>query len=379
MRAVAWTAYGPPSTLELVRVPRPAVRDHDVLIEVRAATVSAGDTEVRQLRLPRLIAIAFRIYVGVWRPRRITVLGQEVSGVIAAVGSRVTKWRVGDEVVAALGLAMGGYAEYVRLDENAIIVAKPTGVTHEAAAVLAVGGVEALQFLRQAQLEPGQSVLINGAAGSIGTIAVQLAELAGAHVTAIDVSSKHDVLRSIGAHEVLEPGDTTLDTWTTPFDALFDVVGAMPVAHALRVVKRGGTLLVASPRSRHSRCGRRRARFAGVSLITQPRGSATKDLAWLSDRVAVGALVPVVGHTYPLERAAEAHLFVESGMKRGGVVLALGDDAGPTTVPVEVGDPPERFHVNPCGRSPGRVAPPLERPSRSTSAMTRLSATPPAA
>ena len=322
MQAVVWTAYGPAGTLEVREVPKPSLRERDVLIEVGAATVSAADTEVRQLRLPGLIRFAFRLYAGILRPRRVTILGQDVAGIVVRTGPLVSRWRVGDEVIAATGIRMGGHAEYVRLDERGVMAAKPQNVSFEAAATLAVGGVEALQFIRQAAIQPGWSVLVNGAGGSIGTVAVQLAAAAGAAVTAVDRPEKHDLLRSIGARHVMDHASNVMDPARHRFDVIFDVIGSLPVSRCIEALQPGGALLVSYPQRQHGRRGRGLAERHGVSLVTSPAGDAAKDLAALCERVAEGEIVPVVDRVFAFEQAVDAHCYVESGMKRGSVVFS---------------------------------------------------------
>ena len=253
MRAIVWTRYGPPDVLQLQEVDKPTPKDNEVLIRIHATTVSAGDCETRSLEFPLLLGIGMRMYVGIRKPTRIRVIGQELAGEIESVGKDVRLFKTGDQVCAALGFGMGAYAEYRCLPESptemeGVLAFKPANVTYEEAAVVPVGGLNALHFLRLAHIQPGQSVLINGAGGSIGTVAVQLAKHYGAEVSAVDSTGKLDMLRSIGADHVF---DYTQEDFTRSgqiYDVIFDVVGKASFSGCLRSLKRGGVYLIAYPR-----------------------------------------------------------------------------------------------------------------------------------
>jgi NADPH:quinone reductase-like Zn-dependent oxidoreductase len=185
MKAIVWTRYGPPEALELQEVEKPTPKDHEVLIRIYATTASAGDCETRSLDFPLLLGLGMRLYVGLRRPTRIKIIGQELAGEIEAVGKEVRSFKPGDQVFAALGFGMGAYAEYRCLPEHptemeGVVARKPSNVTYEEAAAVPVGGLNAWHFIRQGKLQRGQKVAINGAGGSIGTIAIQLAKHFGA-------------------------------------------------------------------------------------------------------------------------------------------------------------------------------------------------------
>src|SRR5215208_5609836 len=224
MKAIVWTKYGPPEALQLREVEKPTPRDNEVLIKVHAATVTFGDCEVRRLKLPLLISIPIRIYAGLIKPKRITILGQELAGEIEAVGRQVTRFKKGDPVFAATFFRFGAYAEYACLPETYLVL-KPSAITYEESATVPTGGINGLHFLRAANIQPGEMVLINGAGGSIGTYAVQIAKSLGAEVTAVDSAEKLDMLRSIGADHVV---DYTREDFTKSgerYDVIYDVIG----------------------------------------------------------------------------------------------------------------------------------------------------------
>ena len=234
MRAIVWTAYGSPDVLQLQEIPKPIPKDNDVLIRIHATTVTAGDCEMRRMGNPIWFRLPMQAYIGVNRPKRITILGMELAGEVVSTGKAVTRFSQGDQVLAATGItAVGTYAEYVCLHENpddGAIANKPASLSYEEAAAVPVGGLEALHYMRAAAIQAGETVLINGAGGTIGCFAVQLAKQFGADVTAVDSSDKLDLLRALGADHVI---DYTLQDplgKAKAYTAIFDVVGKLPYA-----------------------------------------------------------------------------------------------------------------------------------------------------
>src|SRR2546427_11846405 len=198
MKAVICARYGPPEVLELRDVQKPIPKDNEVLIKVYAATVTKGDCELRSLNLPLLWRLVLRVGFGIRAPRR-KILGQELAGEIESIGNAVTMFKKGDQIFASTGLHLGAYAEYDCLPEKGLIATKPANMSYEEAATVPVGGLHSLHFLRKANIQSGQQVLIVGAAGTIGTIAVQLAKSCGAEVTGVDSTEKLGVLRYLDA------------------------------------------------------------------------------------------------------------------------------------------------------------------------------------
>ncbi len=251
MRAIIWTAYGPPDVLQLREVAKPVPGDNEVLIRVRAAAVTTGDCEQRNLKLPLLLRLVMRVYLGLRRPTRMTILGMDLAGEIESIGKDVKLFQNGDQIFAATGIVnMGAYAEYICLPEQSEEVAlaiKPTGMTYEEAAGVPTGGLEALHFLGTGNIRRGRRVLINGAGGTIGTFAVQLAKYLGAEVTAVDSTEKLDTLRSIGADQVI---DYALEDFTSSgktYDVIFDVVCKSSFSGSLRILNPKGRYILANP------------------------------------------------------------------------------------------------------------------------------------
>jgi NADPH:quinone reductase-like Zn-dependent oxidoreductase len=325
MRAVLCTDYGPPDVLQLGDVPKPVPRDDEVLVRIRATTVSAADCELRRFDFAPWIWVPMRLAFGIRRPRR-RVLGQELAGEVEAVGKRVGSLKKGDRVFAATGIPLGAYAEYICLRENpptGAITTMPANLDYAEAAVIPYGGGEALQFLRKADVRSGQRVLVNGAGGSFGTFAVQLAKILGAHVTAVDSAPKLEMLRTIGADRVIDYAREDFTASPETYDVIFDVVRGTPSARMVRTLTENGWLLMANPgflqivRARwEARGTKRRVSFAGSS-------GTREDLAYLRGLVEAGRLHPVIDRRFPLEQMVEAHRYVESGQKLGNVVVVV--------------------------------------------------------
>jgi NADPH:quinone reductase-like Zn-dependent oxidoreductase len=327
MRAIVWTNYGPPDVLQLREVEKPTPKEDEVLIKIHAATASTADTEFRRLKLPLLFALFLRLYLGFIKPTRITILGTEFAGEIVSVGKEVTQFKSGDQLFGYTGLGMRTYAEYLCLSEKpsamaSVMAKKPANITYEEAAALPFGGLEALHSLRQANIQPGQKVLIVGAGGSIGTYSVQLAKYYGAEVTGVDKPGKLEMLRSIGANHVI---DYTKEDFTKngqTYDVIFDTISKSPFSRSLRSLNENGTYMNANP----GLFGGIRMRLIPGSskrVITWTAGYTTNNLLALKELVEAGTIKPVIDRRYPLEQTAEAHRYVEQGHKKGNVVITV--------------------------------------------------------
>lgn len=323
MKAIIWTNYGPPDVLQLQEVERPVPKDNEVLIRIRAATVIAGDCEMRGLKFSPFLGLAIRTYAGFQKPKRITILGQELAGEIEAVGKDVSKFKAGDQIFATTGLRMGAYAEYTCLPERGALAIKPTNMSYEEAAAVPVGGLEALHFLRKGNIHKGQTVLINGAGGSIGTIGVQLAKHFGAEVTAVDSSEKLEMLRSIGADHVIDYTQEDFTQSGQTYDIIFDVVGKSPFSRSLRSLTPNGRYLIGNPSLAKKMRGRWVSKRNGKQVFADAADHKAEDLIFLKDLIEAGALKSIIDRCYPLAEIAEAHRYVETGRKAGNVVISV--------------------------------------------------------
>ena len=339
MKAIVCTRWGPPDVLELREVGRPTPRDDEVLIRIHATTVTAGDCEMRGLRLTPLLRFLMRIGLGLRGPRN-KVIGQELAGEIQSVGKNVRLLKTGDQVFAATGFRLGAYAEYICLPEDGALTTKPANITYEEAAAVPVGGIHALHFLRKANIQNGQKVLIIGAGGSIGTSAVQIAKSFGAEVTGVDSTRKLDMLSSIGADHVIDYTKEDFTKSGETYDVIFDVVGKSSFSNCVGSLKAEGIYLSANrPGMSRIRGGREGSRTRGTRVGVRSAPYKIEYLAFLRELVETGKMKPVIDRCYPLERMVEAHRYVETGDKKGNVVITVvpgadgRPDAASATVP----------------------------------------------
>jgi len=327
MKAIVWTEYGPPEVLQLREVEKPTPKEDEVLIRIYATTVTAGDCEQRSLKLPIWYQLPMRAYVGFKRPTRITILGMELAGQIESVGKDVKLFRKGDQVFASTGfVGMGACAEYICLPEEpeeGALALKPANMTYEEAAPVPVGGLEALHFLRQGNIQGGQKVLINGAGGTIGPFAVQLARYFGAEVTGVDSTGKLDMLRSIGANQVIDYTQEDFTKRGETYDFILDVVGKGSFSGCIRSLKQNGSYLIADPRPLQKVRGRWTSMTSSKKVIFGAAYPKTEDLIYLKELIEAGEIKSVIDRRYPLEQTAEAHRYVEKGHKKGNVVITV--------------------------------------------------------
>lgn len=325
MKAVVLTKFGSPDVLQLQEIAKPVPKDNEVLIRICATTVTAADSELRSLRFPFAFRLAMRLYVGFVLTKPV-IQGQELAGEIEAVGKNVTRFRQGDQVFGWTGLRLGAYAEYTCLPEDGVLAIKPSAITHEQAAPLPVGGLDAVFLIKKARIQGGEKVLINGAGGSIGAFAVQLAKYYGAEVTGVDSAEKLDMLRSIGADNVI---DYTREDFTRSgktYDVIFDVIGKSSFSRSIRSLAPNGRYLLANSPLSHRLRGRWMSGRSGKKVLFWASRSASEyaeDFKFLTELIAAGKIRPVIDKRYPLEQAAEAHRYVDSGHKKGNVVITV--------------------------------------------------------
>jgi NADPH:quinone reductase-like Zn-dependent oxidoreductase len=325
MKAMIWTKYGSPDGLQLREVEKPTPKDNEVLIRVHATTVTAGDCELRSFKFPIWLWLPIRLWLGFRKPRK-AILGQELAGEVEAVGKDVKSFKEGDQVFAATGFSLGAYAEYKCLPEEGALAIKPANVTYEEAAAVPVAGLEALHFLRQGNIQSGQKVLINGAGGSIGTFAVQLAKYFEAEVTGVDSTGKLDMVRSIGAAHVI---DYTQDDFTQSgetYDVIFDVMGKTSFSGSIKSLKQSGRYLLVNAGPSQMIRGRWTSMTSSKQVIFGAGSQKTEDLIFLKALIEAGKLKSVIDRRYPLEQTAEAHRYVETGHKKGNVVITVEHD-----------------------------------------------------
>ena len=326
MKAIVYAEYGPPDVLQLKEVDKPVPKDDEILIRVYATTVTAGDCEIRSFTFPYWFWLPLRIYMGLRRPRK-GLLGQELAGAIEAVGKDVSLFKEGDQVVAATGIGFGAYAEYICLNAKGVVAIKPANMTYEEAATIPTGGLNALHFLRKGNIQSRTKVLINGAAGSIGSYAVQIAKSFGAEVTGVDSTRKLDMLRSIGADQVIDYTQEDFTKNGQHYDLILDVAAYHSIFDYKRALSSKGTYVMV---------GGSTARIFQV-LFLGPWISMTgskkmgilahkpnKDLAFMKQLLEAGNVVPVIDRRYPLSEVPEALRYLGDGLATGKVVITVG-------------------------------------------------------
>ena len=266
-----------------------------------------------------------RVYLGLMRSKPI-ILGQELAGEIEDAGKDVTRFRKGDAVYAWTGFRFGAYAEYICLPEKGVLALKPPNLTYEEAATLSIGGLEAAYFLRKADIQSGERVLICGAGGSIGTFAIQLAKYFGADVTGVDSGGKLDMLRSIGADHVIDYTREDFTKRRETYDVIFDVVGKTSFPRSMRALAPGGRYLIGNLRLSYWLRGRWTARRSSKKLIlwaARTAGEYTEDINFLKELIEAGKIKPVIDRCYTLGQIADAHRYVDKGHKKGNVAITV--------------------------------------------------------
>ncbi len=323
MKAIICTRYGSPGVLELREIQQPVPAENDVLIKICAATVTMGDCELRSLTLPPWTRLPMRIFMGYSKPRDFTP-GMEFSGVVHAAGRNVRNYKAGDAVFGSSGIHMGANAEYICRPSTSALAIKPQNVTFEEAATIPVGGINALHFLRKAKIRQGQKVLIIGGGGAIGSYGVQLARHLGAEVTAVDSTDKIEMLRSIGANHVIDYTRGPYLTNGPRYDVILDTVYHSSYSQCVKALTEQGVYLMANTGPRRMLLSLLTSWTSRKKLIFQFAGETIEDLQFLAQLIEEGKLKPAIDRTFPLERVAEAHAYVDSGNKKGCVVINIG-------------------------------------------------------
>jgi NADPH:quinone reductase-like Zn-dependent oxidoreductase len=322
MKAVVYSTYGAPDVVALADVPKPAPKDHEILIRIRATTVTTGDWRARSLNLPAGFGLLGRLVFGVFGPRN-PILGTELAGEVEAVGSAVTRFKVGDEVFAFTGASYGCHAEYRTLAEHELIAIKPANLSFEEAASLSFGGTTALSNLRKAGIRAGDSVLVVGASGGVGSAAVQLAKHFGARVIGVCSTANLDLVRSIGADTVIDYTQEDFSNGDETYDIILDTTGTAPFSRCDRVLKPGGRLVIVLGSLGQALGIGRPSKKSGKTVISSLPTVTVEDMQLLARLAETGEIKPVIDRCYPLANAVEAHVYVDGGHKRGSVVLSV--------------------------------------------------------
>lgn len=324
MKAIVYDRYGSPDVLRLEEVETPAPADEEILIRIRATTVTSADWRARSLEMPAGFGAMGRLFFGITKPRK-PILGTELAGDVEAVGRDVTRFRVGEPVFAFAGVAMGCHAEYRCMPEDGRVARKPANLSYGEAAALSFGGTTALDFLRRGKVERGEKVLVNGASGAVGTAVVQLARHFGAEVTAVCSGANAELVRSLGADHVIDYTREDFAENGERYDVIVDTVGTAPFARSRGSLSERGRLLIVLGGVGDML----RAPWVAITgtrrIIAGPAAERPEDLRFLAELAEAGVFRPVIDRSYPFEQMRDAHRRVDTGRKRGNVVVTLDD------------------------------------------------------
>lgn len=320
MKAIVCKSYGDTQVLSLEDRAIPHPKTHEVRVKVNATTVTAADSRIRRSHIPKGFGVLSRLIFGVFAPRQ-PILGSEFAGEIDALGEQVTHYRIGDRVFGITGMRMGCHAEYLCIHENAALTHAPTRLPLEHTAALSFGGTAALYFLRKAQLHKGEHILINGASGSVGTAAVQLAHYFGAKITAVCSTDNQILVKSLGADHVIDYTQEPIFASNQFYDVIIDTVGNLGFSQCQKSLTKSGRLALVSATLPQMLLGTLQSWLSKKKLIIGTTPEQAADLAFLASLAQQGLFIPVIDQDYPFTQFAEAHRHADSGRKIGNIIL----------------------------------------------------------
>ncbi|MGD0818103.1 MAG: NAD(P)-dependent alcohol dehydrogenase [Methanomassiliicoccales archaeon] len=327
MKAIVCTRFGPPEVLRISELEKPVPRDNEIRIRVHATTVTTGDCRMRSFTVPPMFWIAGHLALGFTKPRK-PILGSEFAGEIDAVGEDTKRFKVGDQVFGSTMHGFGAYAEYLCVPEDGLVALRPANRTYEEAAGIPFGGLTALLFLRKGNIRSGQRVLINGASGAVGTYAVQLAKYFGAEVTGVCGTANLELVKSLGADAVIDYKKEDFTRNGQTYDIILDAVGKTKFSRVKNSLKENGyylhlVMVAEGPKRRWYAATTGKHVIGGQASKGITQKEQKEALIFLKELVETEKIRPVMDRTYPFERIAEAHSYVDKGHKKGIVAVSF--------------------------------------------------------
>ncbi len=321
MRAVYCIQYGGVENLKIVDAPTPILGKKDILVQVFGSSVQTADWRIRTLQMPDGMKFLARLFFGFKSPKQ-PIFGTEFAGRVVAIGDSVTRFKIGDDVVAATGAKYGAHAEFAKISEDGVLTKKPSSLKFEDVASLPFGGITALDFLKyKAKVGSGDKVLINGASGAVGVAAIQIAKILGAHVTAVCGTQNADFVKSLGADRVIDYTKTKFWDQNEKYDVIFDIVGELKISHFLSALaEKGKLVLIAAGISQMLEAVVRNL-FSNRKILCGVTSESKEMLAEIVSLTESGKFRAIIAKEFPLDEIAQAHLLVESRHKRGNVVI----------------------------------------------------------
>lgn len=322
MKAIVYTKYGPPDVLQLKEIEKPIPKENEILVKVKATTVTVADIRSRSFTVPPAFWLPARISLGFKQPKK-EILGMELAGVVESVGKNVKRFKEGDEVFAASLAGFGAYAEYKCLPEDGPVSIKPSNITYEEAAAIPIGARTALFFLRKANIQKGQKVLVYGASGSVGSYAIQLAKYFEAEVTGVCSTSNVELVKSLGADKVIDYTTEDFSSNGETYDVIFEAVNKSSFTDCMKLLKRDGTYINVTEPLPSARMLWTQLTTRKKLILSRNSPETAEALNFLKELVENGSVKVVIDRNYAFEEIVEAHRYVEQGHKKGNIVITV--------------------------------------------------------
>ncbi|MEH6889127.1 NAD(P)-dependent alcohol dehydrogenase [Bacillus sp. JJ864] len=328
MKAIMYTKYGPPDVLQLKEIKKPTPKENEILVKVKATTVTVADIRSRSFTVPLSVWLPARVALGFRQPKK-EILGMELAGEVESVGKDVKRFKEGDQVFAASLVGFGAYAEYKCLPESGPVSIKPNNLSFEEAAAIPIGARTALFYLRKANIKSGQKVLVYGASGSVGSYAVQIAKYFGAEVTGVCSTTNLELVKSLGTDQVIDYTREDFSSKGETYDVIFEAVNKSSFSNCMKSLKRDGTYINVTVPLPSVRMLWTKLTSNKKIILSQNSPENSEALNFLKELVEAGKLKVVIDRYYAFEEIVEAHRYVEKGHKKGNVVITVEHDNNP--------------------------------------------------